>query len=760
MVGIITNNSALQAQKNLETSNTQAERSISRLSSGNRIIKAKDDVAGLAVGTILKTNVSTMRAALTNSAQAASLLGLADGALENVGQILQRQKVLASQATSGSLDETARGFLNQEFQNLTAEVDRISNATNFNGIKLIDGGLFNASKVTTDTRQNAKPVSGVLTLKTNFSNNDTLRFLNATGAPEGSRGATFTAYTNGGSPSKAYPASLYQFEIGANVTETMTNIMNMFENLRKYKGSDVNANIARRAASLFKFEQDGNNITMTSYATGSAWNFASIQTTGLGTNDITFNGIGVGNAFKTFQDLGVTGVDGALSSGHLPDGAGSTAYKQSNNAGAAKQLPSVYVQGNVSGNLVLPINNNFAINTGIAVANISNNPAFIGKLPTITATHVGDDAVDLELTVGDITYKATHVNTDVAAAGRSPIATFRPEETGYGVFEVQFDVNGLTVNSQEDADIFAIRLNKSFDTIDLYQRRRLTNYSPAGTVYATGSTAASGDLSGSQVYLINNDFDNVVIEDVRVTAPPTGSTEATIEIIINGEVYKSGYDYDGSVEALGNTMTSAGNGNRAFTDSEGVNHAGTYGFVNQSNPSKMIHFNYTSGTAMQITNTAQAEGVEKALKDAFGINSDQGIGLSFQVGTRADDAIDVQIMSTKTEDLFQDHLGATKTLDISTEQGAKEAGVILDSAIATVTSVRAQVGSLQSRFDVAQASIKSSIENLDASRSVFLDADISAESTELAQAQVRLQASISVLAQANQLSQTFLALLS
>jgi len=76
-----------------------------------------------------------------------------------------------------------------------------------------------------------------------------------------------------------------------------------------------------------------------------------------------------------------------------------------------------------------------------------------------------------------------------------------------------------------------------------------------------------------------------------------------------------------------------------------------------------------------------------------------------------------------------------------------------------VTSTRAQVGSLQSRFTFAAFSIQSSIENLDAARGVFLDADISEESTNLAQSQVKLQASISVLAQANQVPQSFLKLL-
>jgi len=138
---INTNIAAYSAQSNIGKASSSASASIARLSSGNRITKASDDVAALSIGTSLRTGVTTLKTALLNASQGSSLLAVADGALSQISEILQRQKAIATQASSGSLGDSERGFLNQEFQNLSAEIDRIAGTTNFNGVKLINGGL-------------------------------------------------------------------------------------------------------------------------------------------------------------------------------------------------------------------------------------------------------------------------------------------------------------------------------------------------------------------------------------------------------------------------------------------------------------------------------------------------------------------------------------------------------------------------------------------------------------------------------------------
>lgn len=142
---INTNIAAYSAQGNIGRASEKAGSSIARLSSGNRIVKASDDVAALSIGTSLRTGVTTLKTALLNASQGSSLLQVADGALSQISEILQRQKAIAVQAGSGSLGTAERGFLNQEFQNLAKEIDRISATTNFNNVKLLSGGLGTTS---------------------------------------------------------------------------------------------------------------------------------------------------------------------------------------------------------------------------------------------------------------------------------------------------------------------------------------------------------------------------------------------------------------------------------------------------------------------------------------------------------------------------------------------------------------------------------------------------------------------------------------
>lgn len=144
---INTNVAAYFAQQNIGKANSMVSGSVGRLSSGSRIVRASDDVAAMSVGTSLRTTVSTLKVGLLNASQGTSMLQVADGALGKMQDMLLRQKALATQATSGSLTSAERGFLNQEFQNLTQEIDRLVQNTNFNGVNLLSGTLGNATQL-------------------------------------------------------------------------------------------------------------------------------------------------------------------------------------------------------------------------------------------------------------------------------------------------------------------------------------------------------------------------------------------------------------------------------------------------------------------------------------------------------------------------------------------------------------------------------------------------------------------------------------
>ena len=164
-----TNTSAATAHRFLQANDKAASSSLAKLSSGSRIVRASDDAASLAVGTKLKADVATLRQAQVNASNGQSVLQVADGALQQVSDILIRMKTLATQASTGSISDTERGYLDNEFTQLEAQITDISTDTKFNGSVLLDGsytatyqvGVAAADTVTTAIGTNIGGLSAV-----------------------------------------------------------------------------------------------------------------------------------------------------------------------------------------------------------------------------------------------------------------------------------------------------------------------------------------------------------------------------------------------------------------------------------------------------------------------------------------------------------------------------------------------------------------------------------------------------------------------
>jgi flagellin len=138
-VRINTNISAINARRNLYNSTIKFNKSMEKLSSGLRINRAADDAAGLAISEGLKSDIRALEQASRNASDGVSMVQTAEGALDEVSNILLRMKELAEQSLNGTLSDTERGYLDAEYTALTSEIDRIANSTEFNGIKLLDG---------------------------------------------------------------------------------------------------------------------------------------------------------------------------------------------------------------------------------------------------------------------------------------------------------------------------------------------------------------------------------------------------------------------------------------------------------------------------------------------------------------------------------------------------------------------------------------------------------------------------------------------
>lgn len=138
-IRINTNTASINTQRHLLNATTAFAKSMEKLSSGLRITRAGDDAAGLAISESLKADIRALNQASRNASDGISMLQTAEGAMDEVSNILQRMKELAQQSLNGTLGDAERGYLNDEYTALIEEMDRIAATTDFNGVKMLDG---------------------------------------------------------------------------------------------------------------------------------------------------------------------------------------------------------------------------------------------------------------------------------------------------------------------------------------------------------------------------------------------------------------------------------------------------------------------------------------------------------------------------------------------------------------------------------------------------------------------------------------------
>ena len=141
-MSMLTNVSSLGAQRNLHKTQQTLGQSIARLSSGMRINRSADDAAGLAISSKMTAHIRGLAQSKRNANDAVSLIQTAEGALGEINSLLTRMRELAVQAaTGGTLVTSDRSALNQEFQTLESEINRIVEVTKYNGSTLLNGAM-------------------------------------------------------------------------------------------------------------------------------------------------------------------------------------------------------------------------------------------------------------------------------------------------------------------------------------------------------------------------------------------------------------------------------------------------------------------------------------------------------------------------------------------------------------------------------------------------------------------------------------------
>ena len=136
---VTTNIPSISAQKSLSGTQRQLEKSYAQLSSGSRITRAADDAAGLSISETLKSTIRGYDQARRNANDAVSMVQVAEGGLSEISNMLTRMRELGVQASSDTIGDRERGFIDLEVQQLKSEIQRIAETTRFGSVKLLDG---------------------------------------------------------------------------------------------------------------------------------------------------------------------------------------------------------------------------------------------------------------------------------------------------------------------------------------------------------------------------------------------------------------------------------------------------------------------------------------------------------------------------------------------------------------------------------------------------------------------------------------------
>lgn len=800
-------NSNLLAQdisRNLNDAHTRISKASTSIASGNKITSAGDDPAALSIGTSLKTNVNTFKTALSAASQAKTVLGVIDGALTEISKILSQQKSVAVRAGLGNLSDVQRGFLNLEFQSLTDEVDRLAQSTKYNGLGLIDGSLSPSSGAKTNTAGTAgasalqitftaaagtTTVAGGLVINgvtfdfdvvaneavngasividktltgaakaqkiADIINNQTVS-LNSVSTANPQNAMTqanrdslvdLIATVNGStisisSKKDGGPAFLVSAGNVASTTEHVTSIQSA-NTITSVSDSALNSVTSSYSAGVHAGSLGVMNSTVTGTMGHSILQTNSQTQATTGWTTVANSDLANASTIQVFGSSFTLKDDVTNSQTQIKRSTNSDLQTLQNiaqflNNSDDPNIANFYFEVQQSaGNNQLKVTaksasaalNNAAINigttttltlaggvaNGINASRITDNDAFIGKISDFTATMTGTNRVELNVKVGNYTYTANIANT--APTSNSVIRMRSTDLTGKGgSFDLTLAANqGVAVASQSSADTFAENISKAIKELEFYQTRKFSGFDASGL-----------SIAGTTVSMTSQNFNKVGVSSVKVDFNKNtqqGSLTVTLQ--------------DGRVLSANSGI------------GEQVNKGELLKLTNSLNSNESMNFIW--GSNIDFSDPTARDLLTSDLLAAF--KSNQG-GVDFQVGLDSSQSISIQLGDASTKTLY-----AGKKLDVSTAAGAEIAGDQLDYSLNHIITMRATVGSLQSRFDYAASNIATSIQNLDAARELLLDTDIPTESTKLAVAQVMLQASISVLAQMNTLPQNLLKLI-
>jgi flagellin len=774
---------ALFAYNALNSTNESLQKSINKLSTGLRINGAADDAAGLAISEKMRAQINGLDMAVRNSQDGISMIQTAEGALNETHSILQRMRELSVQAANDTLTNQDRKYIQDEVDQLTQEIDRISTTTQFNKKKLLDGSA--SALWSSDTLDTEAYIRGSLRTIDQFGQKD---------AAEGN----------------------YTIRISANPGQAEIQKSDIFtikhENVAMNVG--LNTELGFERVSIDNLPAGDYKMTVTT-ATGviatasQSYNFGTI---GAGTGyaaaaagaSILFEVLSVNTASNTVvvraesyvmsaggtvvnyvdENLTLTTATKASYTGLGFEMAGSATSV----GGGALAIDDIS-QFSVGGRYVMHLAGSGAGGTGAinVSATINSSWAAEGNWSTATLTYSRGFAVDLNAMENkDVHFRTFYLNTQNGQVYQSDTRiTFSSGITGYASFgatAVGATFTAAYVGQTAEGDVSLRDLDKFWDANGRFLLEDPQNITiTQGDGKRTSITLNSTDtLDG-----VAKKFNDAIAFGLGQSKYVGADADMFVSFVGEDDVTAS------SPESVQGTMVirsavSGSAGTLAFAGDEDVIKALSLNVIQKSSENEFrvtvqdAHNGNTVASAVKITGNMLRgvvhENVDVKFNAMANINvewSDAAKGFMLTRDTEvyettlhlADNSTVFQIGANEKEDMgiAMGDMGAgalgVNAIVVTDRESAARSITVIDNAIDRVSTQRSALGAYQNRLEHTISNLTTAGENLSAAESRIRDLDMAKEMMNFTKLNILSQAGTSMLAQANQLPQNVLSLL-
>jgi flagellin len=711
---INTNVSSLNAQRNLNTSQTALATSLQRLSSGLRINSAKDDAAGLAISDRMTSQIRGLNQAARNANDGVSLAQTAEGGLAEVANNLQRIRELAVQSANSTNTSSDRASLNAEVTQLLAEIQRVSTTSQFNGQNILDGTFTSAQfQVGANANQTITASTG-----------------NSQTSAIGSYQVTSNSISAvSGTALSAGQLTLNGFDVGSSTSGSAEAI----------------------AAAINSVSNSTSVTASASTSVTSAISNAVLRNQTLQSGDLVINGVDVG-AVAGSSNVATQGANVAAAINAVTSQTGVSASANAG-SGALTLTSATGKTIDITTNAATPadgatrVENATGLELAGATKSFGNSVITVGsgarQVVTHTSTATSNSSDTLTVAGVTFTYSAganSATNIQITANSSTQATNVRAALGLNSTVTNAFTITGATTDAilTAKSNVLSTAATNGLAAATATANGGAFASTTAGAGVAIGDTLKVGGLTYE--FTAHNATAVATSGNIQVKLG-TGGTAATDDDVLTATNLASAIS----------AQQAAGNGTVGFTSRTAgavtVTNTlyGTAGVV----PAPTEPISQGTVGAVASVDTAGVSGIytPSSTKGTLALNS----GTSFSIGGTSPSSAGLGSASVA--------LSAINSVNISTVGGANNAISLIDGALSQVATIRGSMGALQNRFSSVVSSLTASSENLAAARSRIQDADFAMETAALTRNQILQQAGIAMLAQANALPNQVLTLL-